>query len=59
MLVAGAVAAGGLTVIAIAPNPAGVALLRRGFNDESIGFSGLLLGALLPTAVALVFFLFI
>ena len=52
MLVAGAVAGGGLTVIANAPNPAGVALLRRGFNDESIGALGLLLGALAPTAVA-------
>ena len=52
MLVAGAVAGGGLTVIANAPNPAGVALLRRGFVDESIGAGGLLLGALLPTAIA-------
>lgn len=52
MLVAGAVAGGGLTVIANAPNPAGVALLRRGFNDESIGMGGLLLGAALPTMVA-------
>jgi hypothetical protein len=51
-LVAGAVAGGGLTVIANAPNPAGVSLLRRGFADESIGAGGLLLGALLPTAVA-------
>lgn len=57
MLVAGAVAGGGLTVIANAPNPAGVALLRRGFNDESIGIGGLLLGALLPTMVAAIFFL--
>ncbi len=57
MLVAGAVAGGGLTVIANAPNPAGVALLRRGFSDESIGAVGLLLGALLPTAVAALFFL--
>jgi hypothetical protein len=58
MLVAGAVAGGGLTVIANAPNPAGVALLRRGFQDESIGSLGLLLGALAPTAVAaLAFFL--
>jgi hypothetical protein len=58
MLVAGAVAGGGLTVIANAPNPAGVALLRHGFNDESIGSLGLLLGALAPTAVAaLAFFL--
>lgn len=56
-LVAGAVAGGGLTVIANAPNPAGVALLRRGFNDESIGASGLLLGALVPTVVAAILFL--
>ncbi len=56
-LVAGAVAGGGLTVIANAPNPAGVALLRDGFNDESIGLGGLLLGALLPTMVAALFFL--
>jgi hypothetical protein len=52
MLVAGAVAGGGLTVIANAPNPAGLALLKRGFTDESVGAGGLLLGALLPTAVA-------
>ncbi|HLO95516.1 MAG TPA: putative Na+/H+ antiporter [Burkholderiaceae bacterium] len=51
-LVAGAVAGGGLTVIANAPNPAGVALLKRGFADESVGAMELLLGALLPTAVA-------
>jgi hypothetical protein len=57
MLVAGAVAGGGLTVIANAPNPAGVALLRRGFQDESIGTAGLLLGALAPTAVAALAFL--
>ncbi len=57
MLVAGAVTGGGLTVIANAPNPAGVALLRHGFEDESIGAGGLLLGALLPTAVAALSFL--
>lgn len=52
MLVAGAVAGGGLTVIANAPNPAGVALLKGGFTDESIGAGGLLLGAALPTLIA-------
>lgn len=57
MLMAGAVAGGGLTVIANAPNPAGAALLRRGFNDESIGAVGLLLGALGPTVVAAAAFL--
>ena len=58
-LVAGAVAGGGLTVIANAPNPAGVALLRRGFADESIGAGGLLLGAICPTLVAAAAFLFL
>lgn len=50
-VVAGAVTGGGLTVIANAPNPAGQAVLADYFPD---GFSpgGLLLGALLPTAVA-------
>lgn len=57
MLVAGAVVGGGLTVIANAPNPAGVALLKKGFNDDSIGAGGLLLGALLPTVVAAALFL--
>ena len=52
-LVAGAVAGGGLTVIANAPNPAGVALLKAGFDDGAVGAGGLLLGALLPTAIAL------
>ena len=52
-LVAGAVAGGGLTVIANAPNPAGVALLKAGFEDGAVGAGGLLLGALLPTAIAM------
>ncbi len=51
-LLAGAVAGGGLTMIANAPNPAGVALLRRGFADGSIGAGALFVGALLPTLVA-------
>jgi hypothetical protein len=57
MLVAGAVAGGGLTVIANAPNPAGMALLKKGFADEALGAGALLLGALVPTAVAAVAFL--
>lgn len=57
MLMAGAVAGGGLTVIANAPNPAGVALLRSGFSHGSIGSGGLLLGALPPTVIAAVLFL--
>lgn len=55
-LVAGAVAGGGLTIIANAPNPAGVALLKRGFSDETISAGGLLLGALFPTLIAVAAF---
>lgn len=57
-LVAGAVAGGGLTVIANAPNPAGVGILQdaKVFEDEGISPLGLFLGALLPTVVAIVFF---
>ena len=58
LLVSGSVAGGGLTVIANAPNPAGVALLRVGFKDESIGAIELLLGAALPTLLASALFLF-
>jgi Na+/H+ antiporter NhaD/arsenite permease-like protein len=57
-LVAGAVTGGGLTVIANAPNPAGVGILHdaRVFEGEGISPLSLFLGALLPTAVAVVFF---
>ena len=55
--VAGAVSGGGLTVIANAPNPAGQSILNDHFED-GISASGLALGALAPTVVALlVFFL--
>jgi len=52
-LVAGAVAGGGLTVIANAPNPAGIALVRSGFEDGTVGAGGLLVGAAVPTLIAL------
>jgi Na+/H+ antiporter NhaD/arsenite permease-like protein len=51
-LVAGAVTGGGLTVIANAPNPAGVAILRNRFTDDTVHPLGLLAGAALPTLVA-------
>ncbi|MCC7225682.1 MAG: hypothetical protein IT507_03205, partial [Burkholderiaceae bacterium] len=57
MLVAGAVTGGGLTVIANAPNPAGFAILKGGFPDETIPAIPLLLAALLPTLIAAAFFL--
>ncbi len=56
LLVAGAVGGGGLTVIANAPNPAGVALLRHGLADESVSPLQLLLAALPPTLVAATLF---
>ena len=57
-LVAGAVTGGGLTVIANAPNPAGVGILQtsEAFQGEGISPLGLFLGALPPTLVAVVFF---
>lgn len=56
-VVAGAVTGGGLTVIANAPNPAGQAILGKFFPD-GVGPLGLLLGALLPTLLIGVVFLF-
>lgn len=57
-LVAGAVTGGGLTVIANAPNPAGIGILQtsKAFGSEGISPLGLLLGALGPTLVAVVCF---
>jgi Na+/H+ antiporter NhaD/arsenite permease-like protein len=57
-LVAGAVTGGGLTVIANEPNPAGIGILQdaKVLEGEGISPLGLLLGALPPTMVAIVFF---
>ena len=55
-LVAGAVAGGGLTVIANAPNPAGFAILKSKFDEQSIHPLGLLIAALPPTLVAIIAF---
>ena len=55
-LVAGAVTGGGLTVTANAPNPAGVAILREKFSDNTIHPLGLLVAALPPTIVAVLAF---
>ena len=56
-LVAGAVTGGGLTVIANAPNPAGVAILKNHFEDGAIDPRYLFLGAILPTIVASICFI--
>jgi hypothetical protein len=55
-LVAGAVTGGGLTVIANAPNPAGIAILRGKFEDQSVHPLGLLVAALPPTIIAILAF---
>jgi hypothetical protein len=55
-LVTGAVAGGGLTVIANAPNPAGLSILRGHFAQGSVSALALLLAALPPTAVAIAAF---
>jgi len=52
-LVGGAVAGGGLTVIANAPNPAGIAILRPYFPGAAVSAVYLLMGALPPTLVAI------
>ena len=56
-IVAGAVTGGGLTIIANAPNPAGVAILKSSFDDEAVSPLGLFLAALPPTFVAIFAFL--
>ncbi|GAC1629593.1 MAG: putative Na+/H+ antiporter [Nevskia sp.] len=56
-VVAGALSGGGLTVIANAPNPAGMAILRPFFPDEAVNPGGLFLAALPPTLLTMAFFL--
>jgi Na+/H+ antiporter NhaD/arsenite permease-like protein len=55
-VVAGAVAGGGLTVIANAPNPAGQAILKGHF-ENGIAPIRLLMGAIIPTIIMVLCFL--
>jgi hypothetical protein len=55
-LVAGAVTGGGFTIIANAPNPAGIAILRSYFKNETVHPAGLFFAALPPTIVAAIAF---
>ena len=57
-VVAGAVAGGGLTVIANAPNPAGQSLLKTHF-ENGVSPAKLLLAALAPTLVVWLLFLWL
>ena len=58
-VLAGAVAGGGLTVIANAPNPAGQSLLQNHFGPDGVDALKLLLAALIPTAIMILTFLFL
>jgi hypothetical protein len=58
-LVAGAVTGGGLTVIANAPNPAGLAILRDFFPNRTVSALNLLIAAAIPTVTAIIAFRFI
>jgi hypothetical protein len=55
-VVAGAVAGGGLTVIANAPNPAGQSILAQ-FFPNGVSAGKLFFGALIPTVIAIAAFL--
>jgi hypothetical protein len=56
-VVAGAVAGGGLTVIANAPNPAGQSILQSYFGENGVSALKLFLAALIPTAICVAVFL--
>jgi Na+/H+ antiporter NhaD/arsenite permease-like protein len=58
-LVAGALTGGGLTVIANAPNPAGMAILKEHFPDGSVSALYLFLAALPPTIITILAFQFL
>lgn len=58
-LVSGAITGGGLTVIANAPNPAGVSILRKHFSEKHISPLSLLLYAIPPTIIAIIAFRFL
>ncbi len=58
-VVAGAVAGGGLTVIANAPNPAGQSILQGYFGVNGVDAFKLLLAAIIPTTIMILAFLFL
>jgi len=55
-LVSGAVTGGGLTIIANAPNPAGISILRGHFEDSAVNPLGLFAAAFAPTCIAVLAF---
>ena len=58
LIVAGAVGAGGLTIIANAPNPAGVAILKKHFGKRLSPLK-LFYGAIIPTIIVSIAFFFL
>ena len=54
-VVAGAVTGGGLTIIANAPNPAGISLLKKYF-DDAVSPLGILAGSIMPTIIFFIIF---
>jgi len=56
-LVSGAVAGGGLTILANAPNPAGFSILSDKFPSRSLNAVKLLVAALGPTVIAVICFM--
>jgi hypothetical protein len=58
-LVSGAVVGGGLTIVANAPNPVGLSILKAYFPDENIQAFRLLFYALTPTIIAAFCFWFL
>ncbi|HYY28439.1 MAG TPA: putative Na+/H+ antiporter [Chthoniobacterales bacterium] len=58
-VVAGAVAGGGLTVIANAPNPAGQSILAASCGKDGVAPAGLAVAAILPTLIMVGAFMFL
>jgi len=56
-LVSGALSGGGLTILANAPNPAGFAILSEKFPQQSLNALKLFLAAIIPTTIAITFFM--
>lgn len=59
LIVAAAIVGGGMTIIANAPNPAGLTLLKDHLPGKSLSAGKLLMGALTPTIITALLFWFL
>ncbi|AGH95642.1 putative Na+/H+ antiporter [Pseudobdellovibrio exovorus] len=59
LIVAAAIVGGGMTIIANAPNPAGLSLLKDHMPGKSLSAGKLLMGALTPTIITALLFWFL